>query len=328
MMHIKQLTIFLLVAFLTLSCSNQNQLVIYTSVDQVFSSKIIKNFQQTHPDIDVKVLYDTEASKAVGLEKRLMAEKKHPKADLFWNSEFMRTARLEKADLLETYKKSKLPYTKEYYFSKKYKWYGLGMRNRVFVVNKNLMNIEDYPRKLEDLTLTKYKGKIAISLPYVGTTSTHFSALFQKMGEVKFRIFIQKLKENEVALLAGNSVVKSAVGYGKYLFGLVDSDDVLVGIEEGLPIAMVYYNQNGDGVFSIFGTVALIKNAPHLKNGKIFMEYLLSKEVENELIALNAVQYPLLDNRENVPYETWSQDPYILSESLKKSIVIMKEIFE
>ena len=83
------------------SCSKQkdkNQLIIYTAVDQIFSQKIIKEFSK-ESGLDVKVLYDTEASKAVGLEKRLLAEKKHPKADIFWNSEFMRMARLDKVGL-------------------------------------------------------------------------------------------------------------------------------------------------------------------------------------------------------------------------------------
>ncbi|SFV64225.1 Ferric iron ABC transporter, iron-binding protein [hydrothermal vent metagenome] len=324
-MNLKKLLILLLFA----SCSNQqtkNQLIIYTSIDQVFSSKIIKEFKKSS-GIDIKVLYDTEASKAVGLEKRLLAERKHPRADIFWNSEFMRMARLDRVGLFASYKKENLHYKKDYYHSQKDTWYGVGLRNRVFMVNKNLMKKEEYPRKLEDLTNPKYRGKVAMSMPYVGTTSTHFSALFQKMGEKKFRDFIQKLKDNKVALLAGNSVVKDAVGRGKYLFGLVDSDDALVGIDSGLPIDMVYYDQQGDGVFSIFGTVALLKNAPHPQNAKIFIDYLLTKEREKRLVELNAVQYGVLGGNES-PYRTWSEKPSVLVDSLKQSVEIMKGIFE
>jgi hypothetical protein len=35
----------------------------------------------------------------VGLEKRLLQEKTHPKADLFWNSENLRTTRLDSHSL-------------------------------------------------------------------------------------------------------------------------------------------------------------------------------------------------------------------------------------
>ena len=147
------------------------------------------------------------------------------------------------------------------------------------------------------------------------------------MGAEKFRAFIQKLKENRVALLAGNSVVKDAVGRGEFLFGLVDSDDALVGIDSGLPIDMVYYDQKGDGVFSVFGTVAMLKNAPHPKNAKLFIDYLLTKESEERLIELKAVQYGLIGG-EKMPYRSWSKRPSLLVESLRGSVEIMKGIFE
>jgi iron(III) transport system substrate-binding protein len=320
--------IITLLSLLLISCSTQdktNQLIIYTSVDQIFSSKIIKEFKK-ESGLDIKVLYDTEASKAVGLEKRLLAEKRHPRADIFWNSEFMRMARLDKAGLFESYPKD-LNYTREYYHSQNYSWYGIGLRARVFVVNKNLMKKEDYPQKLEDLTDSKYRGKIALSMPYFGTASTHFSALYQKMGEEKFREFIQKLKDNRVALLAGNSVVRDAVARGDYLFGLVDSDDVVVGIKNGLPIEMVYYNQESDGVFTIFGTVAMLKNAPNPKSAKRFIDYLLTKEQEQRFIELGAVQYGVLDNK-RLTFGSWSKKPSLLVESLTPSVEIMRSIFE
>jgi iron(III) transport system substrate-binding protein len=178
----KKLLISVLLISLFISCSkeeNPNQLVIYTSIDQVFSSKIIKEFEK-ETGIETKVLYDTEASKAVGLEKRLLAERKHPKADIFWNSEFMRTQRLDEVGLFESYKKG-IEYRSDIYHSKNFTWYGVGLRSRVFVVNKSLIAKRDYPKKLEDLTNPKYRGKVAISMPYFGTTSTHFSDLFYKM---------------------------------------------------------------------------------------------------------------------------------------------------
>ena len=325
-MNLEKLIIFLL-PLLFISCSktdNKKELVIYTSVDQVFSSKIIKEFEKKI-GIETKILYDTEASKAVGLEKRLLAEQKHPKADIFWNSEFMRTARLERSGVFESYKKE-INYTKPYYRSKDFKWYGIGLRSRVFVVNKNLIKKEEYPTRLEDLLNPKYKGKVAISMPYFGTTSTHFSALLYKMGEKKFREFINGLKRNRVALLAGNSVVKDAVGRGEYIFGLVDSDDVMVGLEQGLPIDIVFYNQDKDGVFSVFGTVAMLKDAPHQESAKKFIDYLLTKEVEKKLIELKAVQYGILDNSK-LPFKSWSIEPLVGVEYLKKSMDIIREIF-
>ena len=324
----KKILFLLSLIFIFSGCfnnKNQNELVIYTSVDQVFSSKIIKDFKK-ESGIDVKVLYDTEATKAVSLEKRLIAEQKNPKADIFWNSEFMRTARLDNIGLF-TFAKitNKLDYPKSYFYSDKGTWHGIGLRSRVFIVNTNLMNKDDYPSSLEDLLNPKYKGKIAMSLPYSGSTSTHFAALYKKLGEAKFKNFIKQLKNNDIALLGGNSVVKDAVGRGDYLFGLVDSDDALVGIEAGLPVEMLFYNQNSEGTFSVYGTVAKIKGAPNSKNADIFINYLLTDTIENKLIDMKAVQYSILENK-HLEFTSWSDTPSNVLDALEPSMKIMRDV--
>jgi iron(III) transport system substrate-binding protein len=69
-----------------LSISHGEDVVIYTSVDQVFSEPVLTAFQKK-TGIKVKALYDIEAAKTVGLVNRLIAEKSNPKPDVFWNSE-------------------------------------------------------------------------------------------------------------------------------------------------------------------------------------------------------------------------------------------------
>ncbi len=61
----RHLFIVLLIDFLNISCTNnksKNEVVIYTSVDQVFSSQILKEFE-AQTGICFKVVYDTEVSK-------------------------------------------------------------------------------------------------------------------------------------------------------------------------------------------------------------------------------------------------------------------------
>ncbi|MCX7842293.1 MAG: iron ABC transporter substrate-binding protein, partial [Clostridia bacterium] len=92
----------------TLGCSidsNKNQVVIYTSVDQVFSEPVLKAFE-SETGIRVLPVYDVEATKTVGLVNRLIAEKSKPQADVFWNGEFVQTLVLKEKGLLEKYKPS------------------------------------------------------------------------------------------------------------------------------------------------------------------------------------------------------------------------------
>jgi iron(III) transport system substrate-binding protein len=61
------------------------EVVVYCSLDRPHSKPILDLFEK-ETGIRVKALYDTEASKTVGLVNRLIEESRHPQADVFWNS--------------------------------------------------------------------------------------------------------------------------------------------------------------------------------------------------------------------------------------------------
>ena len=312
-----------------LGCSNkdnQKQVIIYTSVDQVYSSQIFKDFEEK-TGIQVLAVYDTEASKAIGLEKRLLAEKAHPRADIFWNSEPIRTARLAKQGLFQSRPDIILPpYKNNFYYAPDKTWFGIGERKRVIIVNTNLVLPEDYPHYLHDLWNKKYKGKVAISSPYIGTAATHFAALYHEDGEIGLKKLLSVMKQAETSYVAGNSVVKDVVGAGKYPIGLVDTDDAIAGINAGLPLKMIYYNQKDRGCFSIFGTVAMLKSAPNQNEAIQFLQYLLTKETEQKLIDIGAVQFSVLEQSTRSSPQVWGLNPEDLLDDLKISYSLMKEL--
>jgi len=323
---------FLFLLMLTIgitSCSKTNDthsVVIYTSVDQIYSSQIFKDFEEK-TGIKVLAVYDTEASKAVGLEKRLLMEKSHPRADIFWNSESVRTARLAKQNLFKSYKKVSVKnYQSNKYYDANYKWFGVGKRERVIIVNTHQIQKKDYPKSLQDLWSKKYARKIAISSPYIGTVATHFTALYHRLGAKNFQQLLEKIKESHVTYLAGNSVVKDLVGSGKYPIGLVDSDDALAGIKANMPISVIHYNQNTTGAFSIIGAVAQLNHSPNPKEAERFMEYLLTIETEQKLISLGAVQYSVFKQTQFNEPKQWTLNSNLLLDDLQHSYTLMKEI--
>ena len=78
------------------------EVVIYTSLDKVFSQPILEAFEK-ETGIDVLPVYDSEATKTTGLVNRLIAEKNNPRADVFWNSESGRTIVLKQKGVLAKY---------------------------------------------------------------------------------------------------------------------------------------------------------------------------------------------------------------------------------
>src|SRR4030043_1766057 len=69
---------------------SERTVVIYTSVDQVYSEPILKEFEKK-TGIRVKAKYDVEAVKTVGLINAIIAERGSPRCDVLWNNEIINT---------------------------------------------------------------------------------------------------------------------------------------------------------------------------------------------------------------------------------------------
>ena len=151
----------------------------------------------------------------------------------------------------------------------------------------------DAPTSVFDLADPRWRGQVAIADPRFGSTSFHVAALYASAGDERMDTFFRQLKSNDVKVVDGNSVVRDLVARGEVKIGLTDTDDVNVAIEDGQPIAMVLPDAAGLGVPVMPNMVSLIANAPHAEEGQRLIDYLLSREVEEQLARSAAVQIPL-----------------------------------
>ncbi len=279
------------------SCSTskqpeQEEVVVYTSVDQIFSEPILKEFEQK-TGIKMHPVFDTEASKTTGLVNRLIAEKSNPQADVFWNSEITRTLTLKKKGVLAPYSSPAAADLPKSFVDPEGYWAGFATRARVIIYNTDLMKEMEPPQSILDLTDPKWKGKAVMATPLFGTTATHAAVLFAEWGAEKAKDYFLKVKENDVGMLPGNSNVRDRVAAGQAAFGMTDTDDVNVAFEKDLPVEWVFPDQEGMGTLVIPNTVALIKGAPHPETAKKVIDYLLSPEVEAKLAQSESVNIPL-----------------------------------
>jgi iron(III) transport system substrate-binding protein len=261
------------------------KVVVYTSVDQVYSEPILKKFEAT-TGIRVLPVYDVEAAKTTGLVNRLMAEKDRPQADVFWNGEFVQTILLKEERALSPYRSPNGASIPPRYLDPEGYWSGLAGRARVMLVNTKLLQASAYPRSIFDFLNAAYlPDKIGIAYPLFGTAATHAAAIYAGLGPDAGKDFFKKLHIRGVRVVDGNSVVRDLVAGGQLLFGLTDTDDACSAIQKGAPVKMVFPDQgmNGLGTLVVPNTVALIAGAPHSKEAMKLIDFLLSKEVEESL---------------------------------------------
>ena len=269
------------------------EVVVYTALDQEFSAPIIESFTK-NTGIVARAAYDIESTKTAGLTTRIIGERDRPRCDLFWNNEILNTLRLERAGLLRPYNSPAAAAYPANMRSRKNAWFGFAARARVLIVNTNQISEERRPKSIRDLADPQWYERCGIAKPLFGTTATHAACLFAMWGDDAAQEFFRAVKHN-ARIMSGNKQVAEAVAGGSLAFGLTDTDDVLVEIEKGMPVTIVYPDQEAGQVGTLYipNTLALIKDSPHGQEAEQLLDYLLSADVERRLAEGPSAQIPL-----------------------------------
>ena len=273
---------------------NKPEVIVYTSVDQVFSEPILKDFEK-ESGIKVKAVYDTEETKSTGVLNRLIAEKNHPQADVFWSGDPIRTVVLKQKGLTRAYFSPEAKTIPKIFKDPEGYWIGFSARARVLIYNKKMFKNSPVPQSIFDLTKPINKGKFGIANPLFGTTTFHIAALFSVLGDQKAKAFLKALKQNQVIIAGSNGDIKQRVLKGTLACGLTDTDDAFEAQKESDNIGLIFLDQKGNpplGTLIIPNTLCLIKNSPHPAYGQKLIDYLLRKSTEQKL-AESCAQMPL-----------------------------------
>lgn len=268
----------------------------YTSVDQVFSEPVLKEFERTTGFV-VRAVYDTEETKSTGVLNRLIAEAASPQADVFWSGDPVRPFLLVKRGLVTPYMSPATTGIPAGFKAADGTWTGFAARARVLLVNTDRIGASARPTSVKDLADPRWKGQIALANPLFGTTTMHAAALFSAWGDADAKAFFEQLKLNDARIASSNGEVKRLVASGEVTFGLADTDDANEAIKGGAPVEVIFPDQDGAGTLLMPTTAVLIKDAPHPDAARKLIDYLLSAEVERQM-AEAAAHMPL---RSEVP---------------------------
>ena len=290
----------ILVAFLILGgCKkNANEVVVYSTVDQVFSEPILKDFEQ-ETGIVVKAVYDTEETKSTGVMNRLIAEKDNPMCDVFWSGDPIRNGVLQSKGITTAYQSEQTSLIPALFKDKGNHWIGFSARARVMIYNKKLISSDSLPRSIFDFTQPWFKGNFTIANPLFGTTTFHVATIFVKLGNAQAEQWMNDIQTNGVVVATSNGDVKKRVMNGEVAFGLTDTDDAFEAKKESDEVDYIFLDQQDDGIGSLImpNALSLIKGSPQSENGKKFINYMLSREVEAKL-AISCAQMPLIKGTE------------------------------
>ncbi len=225
---------------------NSGEVVVYTSVDDVFVRPICEMFEK-HSGVKVRLVPDTEETKSTGLLNRLIAEKDRPQADVFWSGDPVRASVLKAKGISTPYKSPNARDLPQLFSDAEGHWTGFSCRARIIIYNTDIVPKGEEPSSVLDLTVPRFRNKACIANPLFGTTSMHAAALFEKLGEADAQKFFDDLTANGGKILSSNGEVRRRVANGEFAVGLADTDDYNVARQEGKPVGVVYPRRERHG---------------------------------------------------------------------------------
>ena len=150
------------------------------------------------------------------------------------------------------------------------RWVDMYSNLRVIAYNTRSVTKEKSPQRYEDLLNPAWKGQIGFPEGQVAWYAT----MLRVMGEENGRKFFQGLARQDLQYRAAPVLIAQFVAAGEFSLGFVYENQVLRIKKRGAPIDVAplpFVTKN-------MHPLALSAAAPHANAGKLFIDYVLSKE--------------------------------------------------
>ena len=270
-----------------------DRLVVYCAHDAMHAEGVLEAFTR-ETGIEVAVVYDTEATKALGLVERLLREQDAPRADVFWNNEVLGTMKLAREGALDAHKGTSWERIPDRWKDPGGRWIGFGGRMRVWVAGAGSRDesVDDPPTLYEEGLAGLSLTQMAFAKPIFGTTRAHVTALWSVLGEKEARRILDRMIEAGAQEVAGNAVVRDLVVSGGARVGWTDTDDVFVALDAGRPVWMMPVRVAGRAL-CVPNTAAVVRGTGREAAARTLVDWLASADNELRLARSRARQIPL-----------------------------------
>lgn len=298
------------------------KLVVYSPNSEGLMNATIPLFEEKY-GIEVEIIQAGTGE----LIKRLQSEKQDPYADVMFGGSFSQFYSNE--DLFEEYVSENDQYVMEAYKNTTGFTTSYVLDGSVLIVNKDLIGdieINGY----EDLLNPALKGKIATADP--ANSSSAFAQLtnmLKAMGGYESDEawkYVEELFTNiDGKIQSGSSAVYKSVADGEMFVGLTYEDPSAGLVRDGANVEIIYPEE---GTVYLPATAAIVKDAKNMKNAKLFMDFIISEEVQN-IYGTTLTNRPVREGAKTGDYLTPIADIKVIEEDIKyvnenKSAIVEK----
>lgn len=261
------------------SDGEEKVLTVYTARSESLNNLVIPAFEK---ETGIKV--NMIVAGTGPLVKRVASEKDNPQGDILWAAD--QTMLDSQKDLFEKYVSPENDNMLESAKNKTGYFTPAFADPTVFIVNKNLagdIKIEGF----DDLLNPALKGRIAFGDP--ANSSSAFQSLVamlyakgkdgDPLSDEAWAYVDNFIKNMDGKFLNSSGAVHKGVADGEYTVGLTWEDPAATYVKNGAPVAVVFPKE---GAIFPGESVEIIKGAKHMENAKKFIDFMLSKKIQEE----------------------------------------------
>jgi iron(III) transport system substrate-binding protein len=255
----------------------EGELVWYSTMNRENSQELIGLFQKEHPYVQVKLLNGS----AVQTMTRITSE--YGARSYLFDITHIRglfLIPLRKRQIIAAYRSPNRDALRPGYRDNEGYFNAIFTQGQLFLVNKNLLKPQDYPKSIEDLLLPKWKGLLGMD----DESYDWLAALIDYYGEEKGKQIAERLGGQQLNLRKGNTLLGQLVAAGEIPL-MVDGYNHTGYLlkSKGAPIELVFPEpyvtaKTPTGVW-------IGARAPHPHSAALFVDFLLSRRGQETMAA-------------------------------------------
>nr|WP_034584293.1 Fe(3+) ABC transporter substrate-binding protein [Helicobacter pametensis] len=302
------------------------ELNIYSARHYDADFEIIKKFEQK---TGIKVNH-TQA-RPQELIKRMRLEGDKSPADLFITADISNLTEAKNANLLAPVDSKVLQEViPSHLRDKDNQWFAITKRARIVVYAKNRGVDPNLVKNYEDLADPKLKGNLLVRSATAAYSKTLLASIIANDGSAEAKKWAQGVLANLASKPKGGDRDQARQVYAgdadfaimnTYYIGLMKHSKNPKDVEVANSLGIIFPNQDNRGAHINVSGVAMTKSSKNRKEAQAFMEFLLSKEVQEMLTNIN-FEYPVRsDVKLNETIQSFGQfkeDQLPVSEIAKK----------
>ncbi|MEZ8194773.1 ABC transporter substrate-binding protein [Vibrio cortegadensis] len=281
-------------AFAAPQAMADGRLVVYCSATNAMCEAETKAFSEKY---DVKTSFVRNGSGST--LAKIEAEKKNPRADVWYGGTLDPQSQAGEMDLLQAYKSPQLELIMDNYKdpAKRKGNYSSAVYMGILGFGVNTKRLAEkgleIPRCWSDLTKPEYKDEIQIADPQSsGTAYTALATFIQLWTEDKAFTYFKDLDKNISQYTKSGVTPSRNSARGEIAIGIGFLHDYSLEQSKGAPLELI---SPCEGTGYEIGGVSIIKGARNIDNAKLFVDWVLSKQGQ-ELAWKKGQSFQILTN--------------------------------